>query len=125
MKEREKRLPNGLMHELNKFYYDTAQANHPGALAALLKLAPLSQILYGTDYPFWTGAEENEGHEGLRKRRPKPPSRCRRLRRSQQKPTKPISLPTPRLGTPARPRSLAHLPAKERARHLRQKHDLK
>ena len=59
MKEREKRLPNGLMHELNKFYYDTAQANHPGALAALLKLAPLSQILYGTDYPFWTGAEEN------------------------------------------------------------------
>jgi len=61
MKEREKRLPNGLMHELNKFYYDTAQANHPGALAALLKLAPLSQILYGTDYPFWTGAEENEG----------------------------------------------------------------
>jgi predicted TIM-barrel fold metal-dependent hydrolase len=61
MKEREKRLPKGLMYELTKFYYDTAQANHPGALAALLKLAPISQILYGTDYPFRTGAEETDG----------------------------------------------------------------
>ena len=43
MKEREKRLPRGLMYELQKFYYDTAQANHPGALAALLKLAPVSR----------------------------------------------------------------------------------
>jgi predicted TIM-barrel fold metal-dependent hydrolase len=61
MKEREKRLPKGLMYELKKFYYDTAQANHPGALAALLKLAPVSQILYGTDYPYRTSAEENDG----------------------------------------------------------------
>ena len=61
MKEREKRLPRGLMYELKKFYYDTAQANHPGALAALLKLAPVSQILFGTDYPYRTGAEEADG----------------------------------------------------------------
>jgi 6-methylsalicylate decarboxylase len=56
-KEREKLLPHGLMYELKKFYYDTAQANHPGALAALLKIAPASQILFGTDYPYRTGAE--------------------------------------------------------------------
>jgi predicted TIM-barrel fold metal-dependent hydrolase len=61
MKEREKRLPKGVMYELKKFYYDTAQANHPGALAALLKLAPISQIVYGTDYPYRTAAEENDG----------------------------------------------------------------
>jgi predicted TIM-barrel fold metal-dependent hydrolase len=61
MKEREKRLPNGVIYELKKFYYDTAQANHPGALAALLKLAPVSQILFGTDYPYRTGAEEING----------------------------------------------------------------
>jgi len=61
MKEREKRLPNGLMYELKKFYYDTAQANHPGALAALLKLVTPAQILYGTDYPYRTGAEVNAG----------------------------------------------------------------
>ena len=61
MKEKEQRLPKGLMYELRKFYYDTAQANHPGALAALLKMAPVSQIMYGTDYPFRTAAEESDG----------------------------------------------------------------
>jgi predicted TIM-barrel fold metal-dependent hydrolase len=61
MKDREKRLPNGFMYELKKFYYDTAQANHPGALAALLKLVSPLQILYGTDYPYRTGAEVIDG----------------------------------------------------------------
>jgi 6-methylsalicylate decarboxylase len=61
MKEREQKLPKGLMHELAKFYYDTAQGNHPGALAALLKIAPISQLLYGTDFPFRDGAEVNGG----------------------------------------------------------------
>jgi 6-methylsalicylate decarboxylase len=61
MKGKETVLPKGLMYELKKFYYDTAQANHPGALAALLKLAPMSQVLYGTDYPFRTAAEESGG----------------------------------------------------------------
>ncbi len=50
-------VPNGLMHELQKFYYDTAQGNHEGALLALLKLVPPSQVLYGTDFPFRDGAE--------------------------------------------------------------------
>ena len=43
MKERPAKLPNGVVYELKKFYYDTAQGNHPGALAALLKLAPVAQ----------------------------------------------------------------------------------
>lgn len=51
------RLPNGLMHELRKFYYDTAQGNHEGALQALLAIIPPSQVLYGTDFPFRDGAE--------------------------------------------------------------------
>ena len=55
------KAPNGPLYELRKFYYDTAQGNHPGALAALTKLAPVSQILYGTDFPFRDGAEENAG----------------------------------------------------------------
>lgn len=62
MKEQARvKLPNGVLYELKKFYYDTAQANHPGALAALLKLAPVPRILYGTDYPFRTVVEENDG----------------------------------------------------------------
>jgi predicted TIM-barrel fold metal-dependent hydrolase len=57
MPDRAARLPNGLMHELQRFYYDTAQANHPGALAALLKLVSPAQLLFGTDFPYRDGAE--------------------------------------------------------------------
>ena len=50
-------LPNGVLHEIKKFYYDTAQANHAGALAALLKLVSVSQVMFGTDFPYRPGAE--------------------------------------------------------------------
>jgi predicted TIM-barrel fold metal-dependent hydrolase len=61
MKNREEKLPRGVIYELQKFHYDTAQGNHAGALAALLKLAPVSQLLYGTDFPFRSAAEVNAG----------------------------------------------------------------
>ena len=60
-KDAKEKAPNGLMHELQKFYYDTSQGNHEGALLALLKLVPPSQVLYGTDFPFRDGAEEIAG----------------------------------------------------------------
>ncbi len=56
-----KRMPNGVMYEYKKFYYETAQGNHAGALDALLRIIPVSQILYGTDFPYRDGAEVNEG----------------------------------------------------------------
>ena len=59
-------LPRGVMHQLRQFYYDTAQAVHPGALDALMRFAPVSQVLYGTDYPFSPGADENEGLGGYK-----------------------------------------------------------
>ena len=58
-KDRKSVMPNGLMHELRKFYYDTAQGHHEGALKALLAIIPVSQVLYGTDYPFWDGGRVN------------------------------------------------------------------
>jgi len=62
MKERAKeRMPNGVMHELRKFHYDTAQGNHSGALGALMKIVAPSQVLFGTDFPFRDGAEEIGG----------------------------------------------------------------
>jgi predicted TIM-barrel fold metal-dependent hydrolase len=49
-----------MLHELQKFYYDTASAENPLALNALRRLAPLSQILFGSDFPFGTSAERVE-----------------------------------------------------------------
>ena len=64
LQDKERKLPTGVMHELRKFYYDTAQGNHPGALDALRKIAPVSQYLYGTDFPYRDGAEVNGGLAG-------------------------------------------------------------
>lgn len=49
--EEKKNVPDGVRTELGKFYYEIAQANHPGALAALLGLVPTSNVLFGSDYP--------------------------------------------------------------------------
>ena len=44
-------LPQGVLHEIKRFYYDTAQGHHEGAMAALRVLVPSSQIMFGSDYP--------------------------------------------------------------------------
>lgn len=58
MKER---LPRGLDTELRRFYYDTAQAYHPSTLGGLKLAVPVSQIVFGTDYPYRTSAETYDG----------------------------------------------------------------
>ncbi|MFZ0423511.1 MAG: amidohydrolase family protein [Xanthobacteraceae bacterium] len=45
--------PDGIEAELRRLYYDTANATHPASMAALTKLVPVSQITYGTDYPYF------------------------------------------------------------------------
>ena len=47
------------MPEFKKFHYELAQGNTPGQIAALLKMVAVSQVMYGTDYPFRDGAEVN------------------------------------------------------------------
>ena len=54
-------LPQGVLSEVQKFYYDTAQGHHEGAMAALRVLVPASQILFGTDYPYRPGEEVRQG----------------------------------------------------------------
>ena len=51
--------------ELNRFYYDTAQVTMAGTLAALAKLVPVSQIVYGTDFPYRTAADHSKGVAAL------------------------------------------------------------
>jgi predicted TIM-barrel fold metal-dependent hydrolase len=50
-------MPDGVLAELRKLYYDTASADTPPSMAALRAMAPLSHIVFGTDYPFVKLAE--------------------------------------------------------------------
>jgi predicted TIM-barrel fold metal-dependent hydrolase len=45
------KIPNGTFYELRKLYYECAHAAYPAPLAALQAFAPMSQCLYGTDFP--------------------------------------------------------------------------
>ncbi|MSO83650.1 MAG: hypothetical protein EXQ53_10205 [Acidobacteria bacterium] len=40
------------MYEIQKFYYDTAQAFNEYTLATFTRVVPNPHILFGTDYPF-------------------------------------------------------------------------
>jgi 6-methylsalicylate decarboxylase len=55
------RVPRGVLHELQRFYYDTAWSAHPGALASLLKLVTVDKVLFGSDYPYRAGADHVKG----------------------------------------------------------------
>lgn len=54
-------LPKGYLAEATRFYYDTAQASNPAAMSALRKVVPISQIVFGTDYPFRTSIDHVKG----------------------------------------------------------------
>ena len=49
--------PEGFRAAAGKFFYDIAQSANPVASAALRRVIPVSQIVFGSDYPFRTPAE--------------------------------------------------------------------
>jgi predicted TIM-barrel fold metal-dependent hydrolase len=50
-----------VQHELNRFFYDTAQVANAVTIEALAKLVPMSQIVFGSDFPYRTSAETVAG----------------------------------------------------------------
>ncbi len=50
--------PQGIPAEFAKLHFDTANAFFAPSMAALMELVPMSQILFGSDYPYFT-LEEN------------------------------------------------------------------
>ena len=56
-----KKIPNGVLAELKRLHFDTAQSSNPYALSSLTRLVSMSQILFGTDFPYRTTAEHVKG----------------------------------------------------------------
>jgi predicted TIM-barrel fold metal-dependent hydrolase len=50
-----------VQHELNRFFYDTAQVANAVTIEALAQLVPPSQIVFGSDFPYRTSAETAAG----------------------------------------------------------------
>ena len=51
-------IPKGATWYLRRFLYDTAQTANAGALGALLKIVPDSQVMFGSDFPYRTASEQ-------------------------------------------------------------------
>ncbi|MGC1783764.1 MAG: amidohydrolase family protein [Acidobacteriaceae bacterium] len=54
--------PNARLHQLRQFHYDTANANNSVALDALTAVVGVSQILFGTDFPY-EGSVAEQSHD--------------------------------------------------------------
>lgn len=50
-------IPNGFRAEAAKYFYDTAQSANDVSMRALRTVVPMSQIVFGTDFPFRTADE--------------------------------------------------------------------
>jgi 6-methylsalicylate decarboxylase len=46
--------PDGIENELRKLHYDTANSAYRPTMAALLAFVPASQVLFGSDFPYYT-----------------------------------------------------------------------
>lgn len=53
--------PNSRLFHLRRFYYDTAGSANPVNMNALKTLVPTTQIVFGTDAPFFDGAPQVQG----------------------------------------------------------------
>lgn len=59
-------MPRGAESYIKAFHYDTAQAANSMALGALLQLVPVSQVMFGTDFPHRRTAEQVEALRAMK-----------------------------------------------------------
>ena len=59
--EAEATVPEGTLAELKRFYYDTAQTSNKASMSALSAIIPVSQIMFGTDFPYRTSIDHVKG----------------------------------------------------------------
>ena len=56
-----RKIPNGVLHELKRLRFETAQSANVFALSSLTRLVPASQIMFGTDFPYRRTIEQVKG----------------------------------------------------------------
>ena len=59
--KQQKAVPEGFVAAVSKFYYDTAQATEKIPMTGLKSLVPMSQIVFGSDFPYRTSLEHVQG----------------------------------------------------------------
>jgi predicted TIM-barrel fold metal-dependent hydrolase len=52
--------PNGVMAEFARLYFDTANAAWPSSMAGLLKIVPASHVMFGSDFPYFSCAQDRD-----------------------------------------------------------------
>jgi 6-methylsalicylate decarboxylase len=52
--------PQGVMAEFARLYFDTANGAWPSSMAGLLKIVSASHILFGSDFPYFTCAQNRD-----------------------------------------------------------------
>jgi hypothetical protein len=55
--------PNSRLYHLRRFFYDTAGSANPVQMVSLKMIVPVSQIVFGTDFPFGNSAGTARGLE--------------------------------------------------------------
>jgi 6-methylsalicylate decarboxylase len=57
----ERKMKEDVNDVFRSHFYEVAQGNTPGQLAALTKMVPISQVMFGSDYPFREAKEAVDG----------------------------------------------------------------
>ena len=56
-----RKIPNGVLYELRRLYFDTAQSANPYAMGPLSRLVANAQICFGSDFPYRAIADNVSG----------------------------------------------------------------
>jgi predicted TIM-barrel fold metal-dependent hydrolase len=56
-----KKIPNGVLYEIRRLYFDTAQSANPYAMGPLTRLVSNTQICFGSDFPYRAIADSVSG----------------------------------------------------------------
>jgi predicted TIM-barrel fold metal-dependent hydrolase len=60
-KARKAEFPNGAVPVFQRFFYEVAQGNTPAMLDGLLRMVPVSQVMFGSDFPYRDATEAVDG----------------------------------------------------------------